>query len=65
MKVDQDQQITERFTRAIVQLGDELMALRLGGIYALERISKDSAKAHWQVMEVLMAYVRKNVRWVT
>lgn len=65
MKVDQDQQITERFTRAIVQLGDELMALRLGGIYALERISKDSAKDHWQVMEVLMAYVRKNVRWVT
>jgi len=65
LKVDQDQQITERFTRAIVQLGDELMALRLGGIYALERISKDSAKDHWQVMEVLMAYVRKNVRWVT
>ena len=55
-------QITERFTRAIEQLGQDeadKMAIRLGGIYALERIAKDSEKDHGPIMEVLTAYVRE------
>ena len=60
VEVAKEGQITERFTRAIDQLGSEKMAIRLGGIYALERIAKDSEKDHWQVMEVLAAYVREN-----
>ena len=52
-------QITERFTQAIQQLGDDKMAIRLGGIYALERIAKDSKKDHGPIMEVLTAYVRE------
>ena len=60
VEVSQESQITERFTRAVGQLGDrDSMAIRLGGIYALERIAKDSDKDHWQVMEVLTAYVRQ------
>jgi hypothetical protein len=39
-----DGQITERFTRAVDQLGNEKMEIRLGGIYALERISRESKK---------------------
>ena len=35
------------------------MAIRLGGIYALERIAKDSEKDHGPIMEVLTAYVRE------
>ena len=35
------------------------MAIRLGGIYALERLAKDSEKDHGPVMEVLTAYVRE------
>src|SRR3712207_3973288 len=35
-------QITERFTRAIDQLGHDRTEIRLGGIYALERIAKES-----------------------
>ncbi len=55
-------QITERFTKAIEQLGDSTsLAKRLGGIYALERIARDNPKDHWQIMEVLTAYVRENV----
>jgi hypothetical protein len=61
--VTREQQITERFTRSVEQLGSDKLAIRLGGIYALERIAKDSAKDHWQVMEVLTAYVRENARW--
>ena len=62
VEVAQESQITERFTRAIEQLGSDKMAIRLGGIYALERIAKDSEKDHWQVVEVLTAYVRENSR---
>jgi hypothetical protein len=52
-------QVTERFTRAIDQLGEEKLDVRLGGIYALERIAWDSRRDHWPVMEVLTAYVRE------
>ena len=34
--------------------------VRLGGIYALERISKDSLPDHIQIMEILCAYIREN-----
>ena len=62
-------QITERFTRAIDQLGatgkigNPALEIRLGGIYALERIARDSVDDHWNVMEVLTAYVRNNSLW--
>lgn len=53
-------QFTERFTKAIEQLGSETLAVRLGGIYALEQIALDSSKLHWPVMEVLVAFVHAN-----
>jgi uncharacterized protein YjbI with pentapeptide repeats len=57
-------QITDGFTKAITQLGDaERLAVRLGGIYALERIATESKKHHWPIMEVLTAYVRENAPW--
>lgn len=61
VEVAQEGQITERFTRAIEQLGNrDSLAIRLGGIYALERIAQDSKTDHWQVIEVLTSYVREN-----
>ena len=60
VRVAQEGHITDRFTKAIAQLGDKEMAIRLGGIYALERIAKDSDKDHGSIMEVLTAYVREN-----
>jgi uncharacterized protein YjbI with pentapeptide repeats len=58
-EVAQDKQITERFTKAVEQLASQEIAVRLGGIYALERIAKDSEKDHWTIMEVLTAFVRE------
>jgi hypothetical protein len=68
-------QITERFTRAIEQLGatddkgEKKLEIRLGGIYALERIAVDSfamedspGRDYSTVMEVLTAYVRENTQ---
>jgi hypothetical protein len=69
IEVAREGQITERFTRAIDQLGatdesgNKRLELRLGGIYALERIARDSEKDHWPIMEVLTAYVRENAPW--
>ncbi len=63
LRISQEGQITERFTKAINQLGEsgpEKLAIRLGGIYALERIARDSKRDYWPVMEVLAAYVREN-----
>ena len=62
--VAQEGQITERFTRAIEQLGSDKIAIRLGGIYALERIAQDSPdKDQRQVIQVLTACVRENSQW--
>jgi hypothetical protein len=58
-------QITERFTRAIDQLGAtegevKNMEVRLGGIYSLERTAREDQDYHWPIMEVLTTYVRKH-----
>jgi len=51
-------QVTDRYTKAIEQLGSKEIDVRIGGIYALERIARDSAKDHPTVMEVLTAFIR-------
>src|SRR5262249_9790804 len=52
-------QITERFTRAIEQLRNkEELDVRLGGIYALARLARESRDDYGPVMEILAAYVR-------
>ena len=56
-------QITERFTRAIDQLGSEQLDVRLGGIYALERIARDSPGDRATIGEVLTAYIRGHAPW--
>ena len=67
LELTEQGQITERFTRAIDQLGatddkqTPRLEIRLGGIYALERIARDSSERDYStVMEVLTAYVREN-----
>lgn len=34
--------------------------VRLGAIYALEKLARDYEPLHWPIMEILCAYVRKN-----
>lgn len=63
-ELDRERLITDRFVRAVEQLGNrDSLDVRLGGIYALERIARDSRKDYWTVMEVLTAYVRENAKW--
>jgi len=58
LHVTREGQITERFTRAVDQLGNEQLAICLGGIYALERIAKDSPSDHNAIMAILITFLR-------
>jgi hypothetical protein len=63
LKVTEDGKITDRFSKAIELLGNGgELNVRLGGIYALERISRDYPDDHWTVIEVLTAFVRERTR---
>ena len=56
--------ITERFTRAIDQLGavrpDNAVApeIRAGGVRSLERIARESEDDLWPILDILSAYLR-------
>ncbi|WP_261565125.1 pentapeptide repeat-containing protein [Frankia gtarii] len=50
--------VRELYTRAIDQLGSTSGTIRLGGIYALERIVTDSPADQRTVVEVLSAFIR-------
>ena len=52
--------VTDRYTKAIEQLGSERLDVRLGAIYALERIMIDSSRDHPTIVEVLAAFVREH-----
>src|SRR6266516_7182902 len=60
LQLNRQGQITDRFTKATDQLGSDKIDTRLGGIYALERIARDSQADQGPVMEVLTAFVREH-----
>jgi hypothetical protein len=62
-RLTQQGQITDRYTKAIEQLGSDNIEVRLGGTYALERIAKDSAPDGATVAEVLTACIRGRAPW--
>jgi uncharacterized protein YjbI with pentapeptide repeats len=51
-------QFTDRLTRAVDQLGNDKLDVRLGGIYALERLLREPHADHRAILEMLTAYVR-------
>lgn len=66
--------ITDRINKAVENLGATRtlkdadgterhvpnLEVRIGGIYALERIARENLRYHIQVLEILCAYVREN-----
>lgn len=55
-------QITDRYNAAVTNLGSTSIDVRLGGIYALQRIMQDSPRDQPTVVAVLCAFVRDNAR---
>jgi hypothetical protein len=62
-------QITDRFIRAIDQLGatseedKPQREIRLGGIYGLVRIARESPKDEESISEIFVDYIRVNAPW--
>lgn len=63
VQVNREGQITERFTRAVDQIGSEQVDVRIGGIYALERIAKNSPVDRTTVQFILGAFARNHAPW--
>jgi uncharacterized protein YjbI with pentapeptide repeats len=61
LRLTREGQVTERFTRAIDQLGNDKLSVTLGGIYALERIARDSPPDRAAIADILSAYIRKRL----
>ncbi|WP_413102482.1 pentapeptide repeat-containing protein [Streptomyces sp. Inha503] len=55
-------QVTERYVEAVKLLASDVLTERLGGIYALERIMRDSERDHNTVVEVLSAFIREHAQ---
>lgn len=58
LQVTEQGQITDRYNAAITNLGSSSEDVRLGGIYALQRLMQDSPRDQPTVVSVLCAYVR-------
>ena len=66
-EVAQRDHVVEMFNRAVDQLGSDKLEVRLGAIYTLKRISRDSQYHDYRVpiLETLTAYVRERTRDLT
>ncbi|MFF8290495.1 pentapeptide repeat-containing protein [Streptomyces sp. NPDC016309] len=60
LRLGEQGQVTSRFNAAISNLGSDSEDVRLGGLYALERLMHDSARDHPTVVSVVSAYVRRH-----
>ena len=64
--IAEDGLIIDRINKATEGLGknndagEPIIEVRLGALYALERIAQDSIRDHVQIMEMLCAYIRTN-----
>jgi uncharacterized protein YjbI with pentapeptide repeats len=60
LQVSRQGQVTDRYTHAIDQLGQASLEVRVGGIYALERIARDSPADRMTIAEVLTTFIRQH-----
>ena len=53
-----ERRITELYTKAVEQLGNDKAPVRLGGLYALERLAQDNPPHRQTIVNVICAYLR-------
>jgi uncharacterized protein YjbI with pentapeptide repeats len=53
-----DRRITELYAKSVEQLGSDKAPVRLGGLYALERLAQDNPHQRPTAVDVLCAYLR-------
>ncbi|MBV8524990.1 MAG: pentapeptide repeat-containing protein [Acetobacteraceae bacterium] len=62
VEADRKRRFSESYSNAVTQLASDKTEERLGGIYTLEQISKESEDDYWTVMETLTAFIRERTR---
>lgn len=55
---------TQRYAAAMALLASSQLEVRLGGVYALERLARESEADHGPIMEVLAATLRDRAAWI-
>ncbi|GIE99401.1 pentapeptide repeat-containing protein [Paractinoplanes rishiriensis] len=63
VRVNQDGHLTAHFSRAVEHVGDDNLDVRIGGIYALERIARTSPEDLVTIVFMLTSFVRNNAPW--
>ncbi|MFI6909783.1 pentapeptide repeat-containing protein [Nonomuraea sp. NPDC050394] len=53
-----ERRVTELYAKAVEQLGNAQAPVRLGGLYALERLGKDNPTLRQTIVDVICAYLR-------
>ncbi|MEV0996847.1 pentapeptide repeat-containing protein [Nonomuraea sp. NPDC050202] len=53
-----ERRVTELYTKAVEQLGNAQAPVRLGGLYALERLAQNTPELRQTVVDVICSYVR-------
>jgi uncharacterized protein YjbI with pentapeptide repeats len=53
-----ERRITELYAKAVEQLGSDKAPVRLGGLYALERLAQDNPAQRQTIVNVICAYLR-------
>ncbi len=59
-RLTRDGQVTDRYNAAVTNLGADSEEVRIGGLYALQRIAQDSPRDAPTVVQVISAYVRSH-----
>jgi Pentapeptide repeats (8 copies) len=63
--ISREGQITDRFTRAVDQLGSPVTDIRIGALYGLERIARISPADRDHIQYMLCAFIRTHAAWPT
>ncbi|MCE2434436.1 MAG: pentapeptide repeat-containing protein [Candidatus Latescibacteria bacterium] len=67
-QINRENHYTDLFTKAVEQLGatrqdgEPALETRIGAIFALERLAKDSERDYGPIIETLAAYIREHCR---
>jgi uncharacterized protein YjbI with pentapeptide repeats len=61
-RIERERNVTDRFMKAIEQLGHDQPATQIGAVFALEGIAKDSPHLASTVAETLLAFLRERCR---
>lgn len=63
LRATQEGYVTDRFSRAVDQLGSDKLDVRIGGLHALWRIAEQSARDREAIISILAAYLRTHLPW--